>query len=707
MTSTTRSKDPTENRDRPRIAPLRVDVQGGGPLASAIAARLAEGRMTVITSGAPVDVIVWAREEATFADALSANDAALAAGTPILFAIVEGHEIALGPLTVPGRTACLACAISPDFPRGTPIGAAPPGLLARIADDVFLALSQAASPDQRPTAILRERSQRSARGFVRPRAAWPRSGCAACAAARVVEGPFDLAAGLTLRGVAPSRSGGPPHHDAPRRRVGVIGGGTAGYLMALGLRRHRPDLHITLLESSKIPVIGVGEATTPDIVDFLLRTLGVDEAELYREVRPTWKLGIRFFWGDPGDYAFNHPFIGDHLLDGYALAGDQDLQSLSAQMMTKSLAPVLRGPNGKAIPLLATTPYAYHLDNPRFVRFLHKLAERAAIERIDCEIDDVRLAEDGSVASVHAKDGRDFSFDLYVDASGFRSLLMEKALGVPFVSWSKSLFCDTAVVADVPHHGHILPYTLAQSMDAGWCWNIPTPEENHRGYVHSSAFMSIDEAEAEMRRKNPGMGDARVVRFRSGRLSHCWVKNVYGVGNSFAFVEPLESTALHMIIHHVQMLVAAYPQGEGDMDAARARVNERVIAHWDQLRGFLALHHKFNRKFDTPFWRASRADVDLAAGEAMLAAYQEGAPLIARPDRELLEDSLLRDGFFGLLGVDNILLGQKVPCRMLTPRGDLAAFERWARYGMPAVLARAMPHAEALDAYHAWLAGDR
>ena len=245
-------------------------------------------------------------------------------------------------------------------------------------------------------------------------------------------------------------------------------------------------------------------------------------------------------------------------------------------------------------------------------------------------VEEAEVGQDGAVRGLRTRDGRTLSFDLYVDATGFRSLLLGKALGVPFRSYDASLRTDAAIAADVPNEGPIAPYTLAETMNAGWCWSIPQLDSDHRGYVFATSHLSADAAEAEMRAKNPGMGAARLVRFRSGRLERCWVGNVVGVGNAYAFVEPLESTALHMLVHQVRMLLDAL-DGPGD-DAARARMNDAVGAHWDTLRGFLALHYRFNRRLDTPFWRDSER-VDLASGEAMLAAFREGAPLVARPDR--------------------------------------------------------------------------
>ncbi len=674
---------------------LNVEVHGTGALAKAIAARFAAGGLVVtprdVAMPSPhADVVVWAREGCAMGEALAANDAFLRAGVAALFVLADGNELAFGPLTVPGRTACLACAASPDEAR--PLGTASAVGAARVADDVVVAIVQAASSSA--SIVLHQRIARSPRGAVRASSAWPRLGCASCAAAQVGPGPFALAAALAL-GAAPSASASGDDVGAVRT-IGIVGGGTAGYLTALALRKLHPSIEVTLVESSKIPILGVGEATTPDLVDFLHGTLGVDRLELFRDVLPTWKLGIRFAWGDPARPHFHHPFTGEHLLEACANGRDQDLQSLGAQLMAHDRAPVLRDADGRVVSLVAQTPHAYHLDNRRFVALLHRLAARAGVTQIDAVVRDAVLAPDGSVDRLRTDDGRELSFDLYIDASGFQSLLLEKTLGSPFVDFASSLFCDAAVAADVPSAGPIAPYTLAETMDAGWCWGIGMRDAIHRGYVFSSSHLSADAAEAEMRRKNPTMGDARLVRFRSGRHAEAWSKNVVAVGNAYAFVEPLESTALHMLLYEIELLCDALPvHGAG----ARRRVNEALAAHWDYLRGFLALHFRFNRRLDTPFWERCRAEVDLAGAEAIVEAFGEGAPLTARRDRALLEESLMRGRFFGLLGVDNVLLGQGVPTKLLTPAGDRGPFARWVKHALPSVLAHALPHREALDAY--------
>ncbi|MGH9142730.1 MAG: tryptophan 7-halogenase, partial [Thermoanaerobaculia bacterium] len=317
-----------------------------------------------------------------------------------------------------------------------------------------------------------------------------------------------------------------PQSGSAIRTVVIVGGGTAGYFAALALKRAFPDVDVTLIESSQIPIIGVGEATTTLMPPFLHWQLGIDIVELYREVRPTWKLGIKFDWGLPGDYSFIYPFGDGNPVEAYAHDGHIANQSLCSLMMAAGRAPIVTGDDGEPISLLEDMPFAYHLENKSLVAYLQTCARRAGILHIDAEITDVAVSADGgSVDRLILDDGRVIRSDLYVDASGFRSLLMEKTLRSPFISFAPSLFCDGAIVGEIPQDGAIEPYTTAQTMDAGWCWRIPVYGEDHYGYVYSSAHLTVDQARAEMRASHPRLGDTWTVRFRSGRHQEFWKGN--------------------------------------------------------------------------------------------------------------------------------------------------------------------------------------
>lgn len=477
--------------------------------------------------------------------------------------------------------------------------------------------------------------------------------------------------------------------------IGVVGGGTAGYFAALSLKRSFPELRVAVIESPDIPVIGVGEATTTLMAPFLHAELGLDIVELWEAVKPTFKLGIRFEWGLPQpDYSFAFPFGEADPIRAAAIDGELTRQSLNALLMHERRGPVVRGPDAQELSLLGSLKFAYHLDNAPFVGFLAKSAAERGIEHVPMTIEEVRLSPDGQrVASLVGRD-RQVSYDFYVDASGFRSRLMEQTLRSPFQSYASSLFCDRAIVATAPLQGGIGPYTTAETMNAGWCWNIPMRDENHRGYVHSSAFISEDEALAELRAKNPGLGEPWTVKFRSGRHAEFWKGNVAAVGNAYGFVEPLESTALHMVIIELAYLRAGLARAADPAALARfvEYANRSVGGHWDYLRWFLALHYKYNRRLETPFWQAARNDVDASGFDDLVRRVREDGPSM-----DLQAPHTPFDPAFGLSGVMTLLLGQHVSHGAKAPSAaQREAFEQ-TNAGHQKVLRWALPHAECLE----------
>lgn len=478
----------------------------------------------------------------------------------------------------------------------------------------------------------------------------------------------------------------------PLRTVGVIGGGTAGYFAAIALKRRFPDLDVTVVESHTIPIIGVGEATTTLMPPFLHAQLGIDVLDLYREVRPTWKLGIRFDWGLPGDYFFTYPFGESNPIEAHVFDGDIRTQSLTSLLMAEDKGPIFLDAAGQPESLLPRLKFAYHLDNAPFVRFLAKHAARLGVRHLDAIIDEAVTSPDGErVERLRLREGGELRFDLYIDASGFRSLLVGKTLGSPFESYASTLFCDTAVVAEVPQRRGVAPYTLAQSMECGWCWKIAVEGEDHRGYVFSSAFLSEGEAIDEMRAKNPGMAEPRIVRFRSGRHRDFWKGNVIAIGNAYGFVEPLESTALHMVIVELAYVIGCLAAAEGgESEPDRAFANKGVAGHWDYLRWFLGLHYKFNRRFDNRFWRTCREEVNVSGAQDAIDHFRKHGPWTKTNGPHFQSG----DPAFGYSGVMILLLGQKVEGPVTTAvkrehwEARLAAQRR--------LVARALPQADCL-----------
>jgi tryptophan halogenase len=440
----------------------------------------------------------------------------------------------------------------------------------------------------------------------------------------------------------------------------VLGGGSAGFLVAITLKHRLPELRVTVLRSKEIGIIGVGESTTIPLVNHLHDYLRIDLTEFYRLAQPTHKLAIRFLWGPRPyfDYGLNFQldlrYQGFSKVVGYYSGDTLDFGRLSVLMTRNKVFPRL--PDGR--PAYNRDP-AYHLQNTYFVAFLEQYARRQGVKVLDDSVVDVPQ-NDAGVAGLVLASGATLTADLYVDCSGFRSLLLGKTLGEPFVSFKPSLFCDRAVIGpwrrtDEP----IKPYTTAETMNAGWCWQIEHEDRVDRGYVYSSDFISDDEAERELREKNPKATDTRIVKFVSGRHGRAWVKNVVAIGNASSFVEPLESTALAVICVDSHALAESLADSDRVVRPTQVQLyNRRGALIVDLVRRFLAVHYKFNTRLQTPFWRACVADVDLVGAEEYVEFYKENGPSTLW--RQMILDG--RDPF-GFEGYLSMMIGMNIPYR--------------------------------------------
>ncbi len=302
------------------------------------------------------------------------------------------------------------------------------------------------------------------------------------------------------------------------------------------------------------------------------------------------------------------------------------------------------------------------------MEWLQKKARERGVIRHVCHVDRVIRSEQGVKALVD-KDGKHWSFDLYIDCSGFRSKLLEKSLDSPFVSYGAGLFTDKAVIASVPHHQEIKPYTLARAMKAGWCWNTPQREADHRGYVFSSAFLDDQGAIDEMKAANPGMSEPKIIRFKAGRHQHFWKENVVAMGNAYGFVEPLESTALHMLIKQIGLLLQTVPQNPHGLQPL---VNKKVNSWWDYIYWFLTLHYKFNQKMQGPFWEACRQEIDVSSHQELLHAFKENGPLSSVGGIDNFFS--YPDPLWGPEGIDILLFGQNQTAPL--PQPEISS-QRW------------------------------
>lgn len=650
---------------------------------------------------------VAALGDTSYRDLLDLQARWLAAGAPSLFMTSDPDGLRIGPLTVPGASPCFACAqlaalgvlrLSPDetlaaaaeFRTGTWDAA----LLDRARAHLTAEIRAFLDPREMPE-LLFQILQILPSGTVRRLPVERRPDCPLCGAVPVRDAAPGILRAERLRIETGERR---PPRAMPAETgglvtsVGILGGGTAGYLTALALRRKVPGVAVTLIESPDVPIIGVGEATTPLMPQFLHVDLGLDIHRLFREVRPTFKLGIRFLWGLPETGDFHYPFGPVRFLEPVVHGGDPKEVSLQSLLMAADALPIYRE-DGALVSRIGTEA-AYHLDNERFVAWLQRRAAEAGVERIEATVADVERSEDGEeVRALRTADGRRLAFDLFVDCTGFRSFLLERALGSPWIGFDSSLWTDRAVVGPVPHGGTVRPYTTAETLSSGWCWSTPQEDCDHRGYVFASAFQTPEEAEAEMRRACPGMGEARLVRFRAGRHAHFWKGNVVALGNAYGFVEPLESTALHMLIRQIGLFVRTFPLRKGERGLPE-ELSRKVGSWWDYLRWFLALHYKFNRRVDSPFWRACRNDVDISHHAGLLTAFEERGPLTYDPAARSAFD--YPDPLWGPEGIDAILLGQGVEGHRPRPHLNRETWRDQMRRAR-AVAARAERHERALE----------
>ena len=403
------------------------------------------------------------------------------------------------------------------------------------------------------------------------------------------------------------------------RRVVIVGGGTAGWMTAAALTRLLPgQCSVRLVESEAIGIVGVGEATLPHIRAFNER-LGIDEADFMAATRATFKLGIEFRdWGRIGD-SYIHPFgtfgpgnaeLNFHqywlrLRQQGVAVPDLEQFSMGCMIARRNRFAL---PSGDSRNLASTFGYAYQFDANLFGPYLRKLSESWGAQRTEGRIVTVhRDGESGDIAALELENGERIEGDLFVDCSGFVSLLLGKTLGEPFEDWSKWLPADRAVAMPCKTEGAVTPYTSAIAMPAGWRWRIPLQHRTGNGYVYSSKFLSDEDAAAALVASVEGepIAPPRQLRFLAGRRARSWVGNCIGVGLASGFLEPLESTSIYLIQAAITSLLELFPEREiSPID--RDEFNRLIDLEYDRIRDFLILHYHATERDDSPFWNYVR-----------------------------------------------------------------------------------------------------
>lgn len=397
----------------------------------------------------------------------------------------------------------------------------------------------------------------------------------------------------------------------------IVGGGTAGWMTAAALSRltAQKRINVTLVESEQIGTIGVGEATIPPFQDFN-RLLEIDEAEMMAAVGGSFKLGIQFVnWGAIGD-SYIHPFGNygyqidgisfHHIWHKYKTLGDKrPIQVFNIETMAAHMGRFARTED-YAREDLPPINYAYHIDAGKYAKFLRAYSEKRGIIRQEGKITEVKQdAQSGYIQSVKMENGDEIAGDLFIDCSGFHGLLIEKTLATGYEEWTKFLPCNRAIAlpCDREDGSGPLPYTRSTAHSAGWQWQIPLQHRNGNGHVYSSEFMSDDEA-LDVLVKNivgkPGAEPNR-VRFTAGKRNKFWNKNVVAIGLSAGFVEPLESTAIHLIYTSINKLIALLSL-DGISQYQEDTYNRLTEKEYNRIRDFIILHYKATKRNDSPFW---------------------------------------------------------------------------------------------------------
>ena len=407
--------------------------------------------------------------------------------------------------------------------------------------------------------------------------------------------------------------------ETGQRRIVIVGGGTAGWMTAAAFARFLiPGTSVTLVESDEIGTVGVGEATIPAIRNFNA-ALGIDEAEFIKATGGTYKLGITFEGWGGFDQAYMHAFglVGRTLgllpfhqywLRAHAMGIAKPLGHYVLNTIVAGgnrFAHVERPSDSNLPPM----PYAFHFDAGLYARFLRGFAEERGVVRQEGRIVAVdRHPASGDIAAVILANGSRIEGDLFVDCTGFRALLIEQELESGFEDWSHWLPCDRAIPVPCTGVQPLTPYTRTIARKAGWQWRIPLQHRIGNGYVFSSRHISEDEAAGTLLKSLDGeaMAEPRTLRFKAGKRRCAWVRNVVAVGLSSGFLEPLESTSIHLIQTAVNRILDLLPRG-AITDAVRDKYNDLTDFEMSRIRDFIILHYHANGRLGEAFWDKIRA----------------------------------------------------------------------------------------------------
>ena len=470
--------------------------------------------------------------------------------------------------------------------------------------------------------------------------------------------------------------------NEPIKDIVIVGGGTAGWMTAAALSTVlNGRYNIRLVESDEIGIVGVGEATIPMIQRFN-RVVGIDENEFVRETMGSFKLGIEFVnWGK----------LGDRYMHGFGRLG-QDLATVPFDQYWHKMRRL-----GKAAPLgeysitrmaananrfmparfdvpnspLRDITYAYHFDASLYAKYLRKLSESRGVVRIEGKIKRATMREpDGHIDAVELENGTRVEGELFIDCSGFRGLLIEQTLETGYEDWTRWLPADRALAVPCESVPALTPYTRATAHKSGWQWRIPLQHRTGNGHVYCSRFLSDDEAAATLLANLDGkaLADPRLIKFQTGMRKLAWNRNVVALGLASGFLEPLESTSIHLIQSGIQRLIDFFPD-RGWSAVDRDEYNRQSRFDYERIRDFIILHYHLNQRTDAPYW-VECANMAIPDSLRHKMDMYRAHGRVVRVDNEL----------FSEVGWVQVFEGQNMPLDSYHPLVDTQAEEDIAEY---------------------------
>jgi len=465
------------------------------------------------------------------------------------------------------------------------------------------------------------------------------------------------------------------------RSIAILGGGSAGWMTAISLINALPaNCDITVIESDEIGTVGVGEATIPPIKEFNKR-LGIDEQEFLTATKGTFKLGIEFIdWTRKG-HSYGHMFgqFGprfDYLpLYQYWLKSKTEGNKLPLDDYSMAWALAKSNkfdkPQGGQNSIMNTYHYAYHFDAGLYAEFLKKRSMKLGVKRIEGIVESSEVDyQNHLIKNLTLKTGEIIEADFFIDCSGFKGVLIEGALQSGYTDWTHLLPCDSAVAVPTKHTGPIASLTQSTARDAGWQWKIPLQHRVGNGYVYSSKFISDEDAKKTLLDNVEGelLGEPRIIKYKTGHRNEPWKGNCLAIGLSSGFLEPLESTALHLIQSSIYRFISLFPRNSLDKISA-SEFNKKTIEEFNAAKDFIILHYHATERDDTPFWRkVSSMDIPTTLKYRIEQFKNRGHIIFSK------------DELFGLDNWMSVLIGQNIIPDTYDPIVDMRPDVNYQRF---------------------------